>query len=104
MIDWDRIAELQEEVGEEDFADVLEMFFEEVEETLAGLDAADAVGLTNGLHFLKGASLNIGMADMSAQCKAYEIALKEDPGAKVDLAAIRVVLTASQAELREILS
>ena len=35
MIEWDRVAELRDEVGAEDFAEVVELFLDEVEATLA---------------------------------------------------------------------
>ena len=100
MIDWDRISELQDEVGEEDFAEVLEMFFAEVDETLDGLGTASGDALMGGLHFLKGAALNIGMARVSALCQSAEATLKAGGNAPVDLAAIRDALEASQTELR----
>ncbi|MEM9970280.1 MAG: Hpt domain-containing protein [Pseudomonadota bacterium] len=102
MIDWDRIAELRDEVGEDDFAEVLEMFFAEVDETLAGLRGANDAALKNGLHFLKGAALNIGMAEVSGLCLAGEKGLAD--GKAPDLSAIAVALETSQAEMREMLA
>ena len=37
MIDWDRISELQEEVGEEGVAEVIDIFLEEMDEGIAAL-------------------------------------------------------------------
>lgn len=31
MINWDRVAELREEVGVDDFAEIIELFLEEVD-------------------------------------------------------------------------
>ena len=104
MIDWDRIAELQEEVGEEDFAEVLDMFFSEVEDALNGLSDASPEGWASGLHFLKGAALNIGMEALSTQCRDAEIALKTDPGAQIEATALRATLQASQDELRDLIA
>ena len=103
MIDWDRIAELLEEVGEDGFDEVLGMFFEEVEEALAALPGANAAEMKGGLHFLKGAALNIGMNDVSALCKAAEQTAKSGDIADIDIGAIRAALQASQSELREML-
>jgi len=103
MIDWKRISELQEEVGEEDFAEILEMFFEEVEEALDGLPDADDKGKKGGLHFLKGAALNIGMVKVSNICLAAELALKQDSAVALNLQEIRSAIETSQAELKEML-
>ena len=37
MIDWARVSELRDEVGAEDFDEVVELFLEEVEEAIAAL-------------------------------------------------------------------
>ena len=59
MIDWDRVNELKAEVGEEDFAEVVALFFEEIEESVARLpDVKDAEPLAHALHFLRSVSLN----------------------------------------------
>lgn len=69
MIDWDRVRTLKEEVGPEDFEEVVELFFSEVEEMIEGLpQAADAQAVAHNMHFLKGAALNLGFKDMSRKC------------------------------------
>ncbi len=103
MIDWDRIAELQDEVGEDSFAEVVEMFFEEVEEVLTSLVVNDQDALKGGLHFLKGAALNIGMSEMSGLCRDAEHTLMESGPDGVDFAQIQSVFKSAQAELRQIL-
>ena len=35
MIDWERVAELKDEVGDDDFAEIADLFLAEVEEQLA---------------------------------------------------------------------
>ncbi len=37
MIDWERTRELREEIGDEDYAEVIDLFFEEVDEAIARL-------------------------------------------------------------------
>ena len=37
MIDWSRVSELREEVGEEDFAEVVELFLDEVDGVIGTL-------------------------------------------------------------------
>ena len=103
MINWERIAELQAEVGEDDFAEVLEVFFEEVEETMSTLNPEAPEELAGSLHFLKGAALNIGMEALSDQCRDAETVLKSSEQHKINIDALRQTLDQSQAELREIL-
>lgn len=71
MIDWERVRVLRDEVGAEAFDDVVAMFLEEVEETLATLSAsAPHEQLVNALHFLKGSALSMGFRKFAALCRA----------------------------------
>ena len=61
MINWDRVDELRHEVGPEDFNEVIELFLEEVDDTISTLGMCDGNRtLEEQLHFLKGSALNIG--------------------------------------------
>lgn len=71
MIDWTRVSDLREEIGAEDFAEVVEIFLEEVEAAMENL-GDDHAGLEAKLHFLKGSALNLGFADFSDLCGAGE--------------------------------
>ena len=97
MIDWDRINELRDEVGEDDFRDVLGMFFEEVEAVLDGLSPGPT--LARDLHFLKGSALNIGMKDVSDLCREYEQRLNEGTAVADETSAIVSAYQASKAEI-----
>lgn len=73
MIDWDRVAQLREEVGQEDFAEVVDLFLEEVDEVTARLAAGeDPERLRDDLHFLKGSALNLGFAEFGRLCQEGE--------------------------------
>ncbi|WP_138466296.1 Hpt domain-containing protein [Poseidonocella sp. HB161398] len=84
MLDWARIEELRDEVGAEDFAEVVELFLEEAGETLGRLGPATA-GVAE-LHFLKGAALNLGFAEFAQLCREAELAARQ--GSPPDLAAL----------------
>lgn len=99
MLNWDRVSELREEVGEDDLAEVILLFCEEVEEVLAVLDNAPAADMPGHLHFLKGSALNIGFETVSNRCQAEEARIKETPGIMPDIAGIRADYIASKAEL-----
>lgn len=73
MIDWLRVSELYEEVGDEALGEVLDLFASEVSEGLERL--AHATGPTSiaaEFHFLKGASLNLGLDDVAQICATGE--------------------------------
>ena len=73
MIDWNRVTELREEVGEEDFQDVVDMFLDEVSEELETLTSIQgAQEFEEKLHFLKGAALNLGLSAFADLCKTGE--------------------------------
>ncbi|KMK65429.1 Hpt domain-containing protein [Puniceibacterium sp. IMCC21224] len=74
MIDWSRVRELCDEIGADDFGEVVELFLAEVEETLDSLPTrmSDANALENALHFLKGSALNLGFSALAQHCQAAE--------------------------------
>ncbi|MEM0949223.1 MAG: Hpt domain-containing protein [Pseudomonadota bacterium] len=73
MINWTRVTELRDEIGQEDFAEIAEVFLMELEETIQELgqeDDADARRV--GFHSLKGAALNLGFETVSELSAAAE--------------------------------
>lgn len=89
MIDWSRVNELRDEIGPEDFAEVVDLFLEEVEEVTARLRAApDPARLEADLHFLKGSALNLGFTHFSDLCLNGEHMAVMGQAANVDVAAI----------------
>ena len=73
MIDWQRVADLREEVGEEDFAEVAELFLEEVAEGLGDLTPdGTSEEVQAQLHALKGSALNLGFSEFAGLCAALE--------------------------------
>ena len=99
MIDWARVSELRDEVGAEDFDEVVELFLEEVDEAIAALhDLADLSELEPQCDFLKGSALNYGFRDFANLCQAGEAAAAAGQGADVDIATI----VQSYAEVREV--
>lgn len=90
MIDWDRVRELFEELGEDSFAEVIDLFCEEVSEGLENLRAADGQGdRAAAFHFLKGAALNLGMVELAHQCSEAE--QKANNGANTDALAQHIL-------------
>lgn len=71
MIDWERLAELQADIGTESLAEVVEIFLAEMDATIADLGGhPDSAALADGLHALRGAAANVGfsvLADLAGQ-------------------------------------
>jgi len=89
MIDWNRVKELREEVGAEDFDEVAEIFIEEVDEVIERLKIMTVkTGLEDDLHFLKGSSLNLGFATFSALCRDGEVAASHGNNDGIDLSQV----------------
>lgn len=87
LINWDKVGELRDEVGAEDFDEVVELFLEEVEETILQL-GADGRSVEHDLHFLKGSALNLGFVQFSELCRAGESAAAAGNADSVDLNAV----------------
>ena len=99
MIDWERIAELRDEIGDEDFGEVVELFLDEVEESLTRLRTApDVTTLEEDLHFLKGSALNLGFAEFGAICFAGEKAAAAGAADSIDVSAVIDAYDASKTE------
>ena len=102
MINWARVASLREEVGPEDFDEVVELFLEEVDEEIDGLLSLDnTTTIAEKLHFLKGSALNLGFSDLSNLCQEGESALTLDPTDTVDLSAVKSSYHASRTHFLE---
>lgn len=97
MIDWTRVAELRDEIGAEDFEEIVESFLMEVETTLAELPetAGNAPEIEARLHYLKGSALTLGFTALSDLCQAGESAAHAGD-AHVDLGAIAALYETSR--------
>jgi histidine phosphotransfer protein HptB len=89
MIEWARVADLRDEIGPDDFAEVVELFLEEADEVIARLTPDfDRSETERALHFLKGAAVNLGFADFAALCAEGERQAAQGNSDLVDLTAI----------------
>ncbi|MEP2716420.1 Hpt domain-containing protein [Pseudophaeobacter sp.] len=98
MIDWPRVKELRDEIGPDDFGEVVELFLEEVEEIITKLRGDDRSQLEQDLHFLKGCALNLGFGGFSNLCLLGERKAAEGQGNTVDLPEILDSFEASKQE------
>ncbi len=109
MIDWQRVNTLREEVGAEDFDEVVELFLEEVDEVITKLRGMpDFATLEEDLHFLKGSALSLGFRSFSGLCQVGENLSAEGKADQVDLNEILQNYTQSkqvfQAEMTQALA
>lgn len=95
MIDWERVAELRSEIGAEGFAEVVELFLDEVEAVVMALGQKPRK-LEDELHFLKGSALNLGFRAFGAQCQIGEKLAAAGRSDEVDVSNILDVYGASK--------
>jgi HPt (histidine-containing phosphotransfer) domain-containing protein len=89
MIDWARVIQLQEEVGADDFDEVVDMFIEEVGLVIDRLrDCTDPSDLSSDMHFLKGSALSLGFRAFSTLCSNGEVTANAGKSDTVDLVAL----------------
>ena len=96
MIDWARVDELRNEIGEDDFGEVVDLFLTEVDGVIAIL-APGMPGLEEQLHFLKGSALSLGFADFSSLCASGEVRAAGGQDISADLASLLTCYAASRA-------
>jgi histidine phosphotransfer protein HptB len=98
MIDWTRISELREEIGEVDLHEVISLFLEETDEVVARLAQNPKLSMLEAeLHFLKGSALNLGFADLAELCQDGERKAAKGDGGTVDVARIIALYYLSKA-------
>lgn len=91
MILWSRVEELRDEVGKDDFDEVVELFLSEVEAALARL-ADNSTNAAEELHFVKGSALNLGFRGLAMACATAETA----PDGRLDPAELTAVYQTSK--------
>lgn len=89
--------ELRNEIGAEDFAEVVEMFLEEADEVAVsiGTDIAPD-GIEAALHFLKGSALNLGFRDLAQLCQIGEKAAANGDTDSIDLDTVVAIYESSK--------
>lgn len=80
LVNRTRLDVLMEEIGEEDFDDVLDMFLSESAATMDRLLTGDsAESRKAALHGLKGTALTMGLDDLAGLCRRGETGESIDP-------------------------
>lgn len=98
MILWTHVNELRDEVGSDDFDEVVDLFLEEVGEAIDRLHRdPDRDNLEQGLHFLKGSALSLGFETFSDLCQEGERQAAAGQAERVDIPALIGVFEQSRA-------
>ncbi|MHA7887237.1 MAG: Hpt domain-containing protein [Roseicyclus sp.] len=97
MIDRHRLNALREDIGEEDFADVVCLFIGEIGEKLTQLQAAPQGATADDFHFLRGSAVNLGLTAFAEACTGAEGACRA--GQPPDVAGVARAFAAAMAAL-----
>ncbi|WP_299081151.1 Hpt domain-containing protein [uncultured Ruegeria sp.] len=97
MIHWPRVRQLRDEVGADEFGEVVEIFLDEVQEVITRLHTdTERRELEQNLHFLKGSALSLGFDQFSKLCQDGERSAAAGKSMDVDLSAILAAYDASK--------
>jgi len=98
MIDWQRVICLRDEIGEDDFAEIVPIFIEEVSEITEKIrENVARSDLEEDLHCLKGSAVNLGFAEFADLCHKGESMAAKGAADSVDVVAILASFDASRA-------
>jgi HPt (histidine-containing phosphotransfer) domain-containing protein len=79
MINWQRISELEADIGEDEVDEVLSLFLEEMDEVVEIFASASAtIDLPAQLHLLKGMAWNVGFVDVGDVCVLAEQSVSDE--------------------------
>lgn len=99
MIDWSQVKSLRNDVGHDEFDEIVELFLEEVEGIVEKLrERPNRADLENDLHSLKGSALNLGFASFSEMCQHGEKLSAKGKVEDVDLTGIVACFDSSRAK------
>ncbi|MGB8812035.1 MAG: Hpt domain-containing protein [Paracoccaceae bacterium] len=97
MIDWGRVNNLRDEIGVDDFSEVIELFLEETDDVIIKFpDPSNCDGIGKSLHFLKGSALNLGFSDLAAICQEGERIANTGTTVGIDLGRVAAVYHSSK--------
>ena len=100
MIDWAHIQQLEEDIGVEDFGEVVALFLAEVDEAVSGLtdgQPKSANELGPALHFLKGSAYNLGFKVFGEFCSEGETLSQNGQVSDVDIDKVVTLYNESKA-------
>lgn len=91
MINWDQVKQLEEDIGTENFGDVIVMFIDEVDEAIDNLRPSPTLegeAMSSTMHFLRGSAANLGFKAFSECCAEGEKLAENGASGDVDLVTV----------------
>ena len=97
MIDWGRIAELENDLGAEEIPALVSVCLEEVSEALENLVSPTEAEL----HFIKGTAATLGLVDLAQIASEGESALKHNPASAIKVEQLKTAFELEKRELHQ---
>lgn len=99
VIDWGQVKSLQNDVGHNEFDEIVELFLEEVKSIVEKLRKSPNISeLENDMQSLKGSALNLGFEAFSQMCLSGEKMAAAGKADLVNLTAIVACFELSKAK------
>jgi HPt (histidine-containing phosphotransfer) domain-containing protein len=98
-IDWSHVADLRDEIGADEFAEVLELFLADSDEMVEALAGQPPSAYEEALHALKGAALNMGLSGLAEICRQGERLAAEGRADEVQIVQVLTGYAAARAAL-----
>ena len=101
-VNWARIRELRDEIGPDDFDEVVELFLAEVEGALEQLSCSQDPPDEAEYHFIKSSALNLGFDGLAALCARGEAGMIEAGSADISPGEMSAAFQAEREELQSL--
>lgn len=102
VINWDQVRRLRDDVGHDEFEEIIDLFLEEVESIVDKLrHPINNNALENDLHSLKGSAMNLGFESFSQLCFVGE---KQAAAGKTEDVDLMVIISSFDASKEDFLS
>lgn len=99
MIQWSRVSELREDIGEDGFDEAIALFLVEVEDVIARLRTAPVTGaVQEDMHFLRGSALNLGFDAFARLCQRGEQMAAEGRAPEIGFSEMFAIFEASKTQ------
>jgi histidine phosphotransfer protein HptB len=97
MIDWDRVKELEQDIGTDEFGEVIDLFLDEVESVINPMRSGiPRENIESDMHFLKGSALTIGFRQLGQICADGEKLAASGCSSEVSVGEILAMFDASK--------
>ncbi len=99
MIDWVRVRELHDDVGNDEFHAVVELFLDEIESIMMDLGPAEGARQACGFHFMTGCARYLGFVAFGLLCESCEAEARAQSLGRAALDRVLAVYASSKRQL-----